>query len=83
MGVTNGLQIRVFISYHVKSVTFFFSKFLCLYLVFIFKSLLEFFIELTRNIYHRCCIKHTHANFMNNGPNRKTLKEIMWDTIGA
>ena len=83
MGVTNGLQIGVFIYYGVKSVTFFFPKFLCLYLVFIFKLLLDVFIELMPNTDRSCCIRHMLANFKNNDPSRKTLKEIMWDTIRA
>ena len=83
MGVTNGFQIGVFICYRIKYVTFSFPKYLCLYLVFIFKSLLEVFIKLMPNICHRSCIKHMHANFMNNGLTRKTLKEIMWDTKRA
>ena len=52
-------------------------------LVFIFKSLLEVFIELMPNTDHRCCIRHMHANFKNSGPTRKTFKEIMWDTTRA
>ena len=83
MGVTNGLQIGDFICYRVKSVTFFFPKFLCLYLVSICKSFLELFIELRPNTDHRCCIRHMHANLKNNRPTRKTLKEIMWDTKWA
>ena len=35
------------------------------------------------NIDHRCCIRHMHANFKNDGPNKKTLNEIMWDTNRA
>ena len=83
MGVTNGLQIRVFIFYHVKLINFFFPNFPWLYLVFIFKSLLEVFIELLPTTNHRCCIQHFPAHFMNNGPTRKALNEIMWDTKRA
>ena len=83
MGVTNRLQIGIFICYCLKSVTFFFPKFLCLYLVFIFKSLLEVFIELMPNTDHRCCIRHMLANLMNNGPTRKSFNEILRDTKSA
>ena len=83
MGVTIGLQIEGFICYCVKFLTFFFPKFLCLLLVFIFKSLLEVFIELMPNTDHRSDIKHMHANFKNNDPTKKTLNEIMLDTTRA
>ena len=79
MGFATGLEIEVFICYYVKSVIFFFPKFVCLYLVFIFKWLLEVFKELMPNTDHRCCIRHMHANFKNNGPTGKTLKELMWN----
>ena len=83
MGVINGLQIGVFICFRVKSISIFFLKFLCLYLVFIFKSLLKVFIDLMPNTDRKCCIRLMHGNSKNNGPTRKTLQEIMWDTKGA
>ena len=84
MGVVNAFQIWVFIYFFlVQYAILFVPKFVCIYLVFIFKWSLESFKVFMLNTNQRFCIKHMYANFKNNGPIRKSLKELMWNATRA
>ena len=76
-------KLGVFICFYIQSVTFFFPKFVCLYLLFLLELLLEVFKDLMPNTDYSFCNKHLHAKFKKNGPIGKTLKELMWNAKRA